>query len=168
MNLGKTFPHHLPILGRESGTQEVRINLGKKHGNCLIYYFHQMIKNSVLQGKYPSSYKNSTNNGLAKLDKNGKCIVKLDCPIPYTDTDFSKKSKQTYMSHIHMLVSDKKMTKWNTNLYTQNVLCNIDKKQLKTTIKNRNRLIITHYQKSIIKRILYQHLKIYIIKMLKK
>ena len=35
----KTFPHHLPILGRNRGSQEVRINLGKKHGNCLIYYF---------------------------------------------------------------------------------------------------------------------------------
>lgn len=138
----KNFPYHLPVLGRTSGSQTVHINLGKKHGNCLIYYFGAKTSNNILHGQYPESYKNSSNSGLVKLDKNGKCVIHLDCPMSYKDTDFDKVGKQTYMSHIHLLVSDKSMTKWNDNLYTQNVLCHVNKKQVKSSIKNHNRLII--------------------------
>jgi rhodanese-related sulfurtransferase len=138
----KNFPYHLPVLGRTSGPQSVNINLGKKHANCLIYYFGAKTSSNILHGQYPESYKNSSNSGLVKLDKNGKCVIHLDCPMSYKDTDFDKVGKQTYMSHIHLLVSDKSMTKWNDNLYTQNVLCHVNKKQVKSSIKNHNRLII--------------------------
>ena len=138
----KTFPHHLPILGRKSGSQTANINLGKKNANCLVYYFGAKTSSSILQGKYPDSYKDSTNNGLVKLDNKGKACIKLDCPMPYKDSNFTKTGKQTYMSHIHMLVSNSSMTKWNDKLYTQNVLCEITKKQLKHTLNNSNRLVI--------------------------
>lgn len=138
----KTFPYHLPVLGRKTGSQTVHINLGKKHANCLVYYFGAKSTNNILHSAYPDSYKNSTNTGLVKLDKQGKCTVHLDCPTSYEDTNFKKNGLQSYMSHIHLLVSDKLMTKWNNNLYTQNVLCNISKKQVKGSIKNSNRLVI--------------------------
>jgi rhodanese-related sulfurtransferase len=138
----KDFPYHLPVLGRKSGSQTVNINLGKKHSNALIYYFAAGSNNSVLHGKYPKSYKKSTNTGLVKLDKKGKCQVKLDCPMSYQDTNFSKTGKQTYLSHLHMLVSNKDMTQWLNKLMTQNVLCHITKNQVQNSIKNKNRLII--------------------------
>jgi len=138
----KTFPYHLPVLGRTTGSQTVHINLGKKHANCLVYYFGAKSTNNILHSSYPDSYKNSTNTGLVKLDKQGKCTVHLDCPTSYEDNNFKKTGLQSYMSHIHLLVSDKSMTKWNNNLYTQNVLCNISKKQVKGSIKNSNRLVI--------------------------
>jgi hypothetical protein len=138
----KTFPHYLPVLGRTTGSQSVDINLGKKHANSLVYYFGAKSTSNILHSSYPNSYKNSTNSGLVKLDKEGKCTVHLDCPTSYKDSDFKKTGFQSYMSHIHLLVSDKSMTKWNNNLYTQNVLCNVNKKQVKASIKNSNRLII--------------------------
>ena len=151
----KMFPHHLPVLGRKSGSQTANINLGKKNANCLVYYFGSKTSNSILQGKYPDSYQDSTNNGLVKLDNKGKACIKLDCPMPYKDSNFNKTGKQTYMSHIHMLVSNSSMTKWNDKLYTQNVLCEITKKQLKHSLNNSNRLVINalspeyHEKKSI-------------------
>ncbi len=130
------FPHHLPILGRTNGSQKTLIDLGKKHANCLIYYWaaKNMIYNLNIQ--YPDSYKNSDNNGLVKLDNEGKAHIYLDCPQPYKEDNIS------YMNHIHILVSNKAMTKWNNNFYTQNVLCNIDKKDVSKYINNKNRLII--------------------------
>ena len=55
---------------------------------------------------------------------------------PYKDKNIS------YISHIHILVSNKNMTRWNKNIYTQNVLCKINKKNLVHHMKNKNRLII--------------------------
>ena len=53
-----------------------------------------------------------------------------------------KTGKQTYLSHLHMLVSNKDMTQWLDKLITQNVLCHVTKEQLQNSIKNNNRLII--------------------------
>ena len=55
-----------------------------------LYYFAAGSHNSVLHGKYPKSYKNTTNTGLVKLDKYGRAQVKLDCPMSYKDANFTK------------------------------------------------------------------------------
>ena len=86
--------------------------------------------------EYPDSYIDSMNNGLMKLDNSGKCRVSVNCPQPYKDKGIS------YMSHIHMLVSDKKMTRWNKGIYTQNVLCEINKKNLIHHMQRKDRLVI--------------------------
>jgi rhodanese-related sulfurtransferase len=51
------------------------------------------------------------------------------------------------MSHIHILVSDKKMGKWKKNIFTQNVLCKIDKSTLIRHIKLKDRIIINALSK---------------------
>lgn len=130
------FPHHLPILGKREGSQEIEIDMGKKFINSLIYWWGTSEMYINLNLEYPDSYINSKNNGLMKLDSQGKCKVYVDCPQPYKDKNIS------YMSHIHILVSNKNMTKWNKNIYTQNVLCKINKKNLVHHMKNNNRLII--------------------------
>jgi len=138
------FPHHLPILGRQEGSQTLDINMGKKYANKLLYYWgsKEMFSNKNLE--YPDSYvvnqhgKNTgiTNDGLVKLDNKGDCSIKLDCPQPYKDDGVS------YMPHIHFLISDKNMTKWNNEMFTQNVLCDVKKRQVEEHITKKNRLII--------------------------
>tara|TARA_B100001057_G_scaffold84733_1_gene80557 strand:- start:566 stop:1114 length:549 start_codon:yes stop_codon:yes gene_type:complete len=76
------------------------------------------------------------NSGLIKLNSSGKCTISVNCPQPYKDKGVS------YMSHIHILVSDKKMTRWNKGIYTQNVLCEINKKNLIHHIQKKDRIII--------------------------
>lgn len=141
------FPHPLPILGKREGTQEIEINMGKSHSNCLIYWWgtKEMFQNLNLE--YPDSYLDSTNNGLIKLDENGKCNVSVNCPQPYKDKGVS------YMSHIHILVSDKKLSRWKPNIYTQNVLCNIEKSNLNHHLRIKDRLVINalsteHFEKA--------------------
>ena len=76
------------------------------------------------------------NSGLMKLDANGKCKVFVNCPQPYKDKGIS------YMSHIHILVSDKKMSRWKKGMFTQNILCEINRKNLLHHMKQNDRLLI--------------------------
>jgi hypothetical protein len=130
------FPHHLPILGERHGSQNIDIDMGQKHGNCLIYWWGSRTMFENLNLEYPDSYINSMNSGLIKLNSSGKCSISVNCPQPYKDKGVS------YMSHIHILVSDKKMTRWNKGIYTQNVLCEINKKNLIHHIQKKDRIII--------------------------
>jgi len=130
------FPHPLPILGSKEGSQSIEIDMGKRYSNCLIYYWGSREMFNNLNLEFPDSYVNSMNNGLMKLDGNGKCNVNINCPQPYKSKGIS------YISHIHILVSDKKMSKWNKNIFTQNILCNITKKNLLHHMQNNDRLII--------------------------
>lgn len=130
------FPHHLPILGPRQGTQEIEIDMGKTNSNRLIYWWGTKTMFENLNLEYPDSYLDSMNNGLMKLNANGKCVVSVNCPQPYKDKGIS------YMSHIHILVSDKSMSSWNNNIHTQNVLCRIDRNNLVHHMKSKDRLII--------------------------
>lgn len=132
----ENFPHHLPVLGREGGSQTINVDFGSSFKNRLIYYFSSAQQTHNLNLEYPDSYKGSKNDGLVVLDKKGKATIHLDCPQPYKDKGIS------YLPHVHFLVSNKNMTQWLDNLYTQNVLCNISKKVLKQHMKQKNRLII--------------------------
>tara|TARA_B110000285_G_C15030831_1_gene566657 strand:- start:304 stop:1101 length:798 start_codon:yes stop_codon:yes gene_type:complete len=130
------FPHPLPILGKREGSQNIEIDMGKVNSNCLIYWWGTQSMFQNLNLEYPDSYINSMNNGLMKLDSNGKCTISVNCPQPYKDKGVS------YMSHIHILVSNKKIDKWKKNIHTQNVLCKIDKPSLITHMKSKDRIII--------------------------
>lgn len=148
----KDFPFHLPVLGRKTGTQEVKLDFSKANGNKLVYYFGSKAKHSNLHSKYPNAYKDSKNTGLVKLDDNGCATINLDCPQPYIDNNYATNSKntlsrRTYISHIHMLLSNKNMTTWSDKLYTQNILCCVDKKFVSKSIKNNSHLIINALSK---------------------
>ena len=124
----KMFPENIPILGRTSGTQKIQIDIGKKYANCLLYYFASKQMHNNLLTEFPKSYQGSNNNGLVKLDLNGKSCVYLDCPQPY------KEDGNSYVSHLHFIVSDKSMKKWDTKLGIQAIVCNISKKTLNVTL----------------------------------
>ena len=144
----KDFPYPLPILGRNSGSQTVEVDFGSKCKDRLLYFFASKQKESIHHSKYPLGYKNSANNGLVKLDKNGRATIKLDCPQHYKDKHFFKNCKQGYMSHVHMLLSNNKMDKWLNKLYTQSVLCTIEKKEVKRAVKKNTSLIINALNES--------------------
>ena len=132
----KHFPHHLPVLGRKNGVLKTTIDLGKKKKNRLVYYFASKDKFTPENLEYPDAYDKSPNNGLVFLDAVGKACVYLDCPQPYKEQGVS------YMSHIHLLVSNSKMTKWEDNLITQGILCKITRNKVATHVYNQDHLFI--------------------------
>ena len=137
---------HIPLLGESNNkVQEVHIELGKQYAGRLVYYFSAKSINKSGLKKYPTVYHGSTNNGLVVLDSNGCGVAKVDCPSVYLDVPpktINKKGLQAYMNHIHYIVSDKKMTKWDTKMFTQNVLCKISKAEYEIHTKNNTRIVL--------------------------
>jgi rhodanese-related sulfurtransferase len=131
-----TKPFHIPVLGRDIGDQTVSINLGRVHSNCLVYFYATKSSYNNTGIDYLKAYENSKNNGLVKLDKEGKGNIRLDCPQIYID------NKEQYLNHIHFLVSNKKMTKWLPNIKTQSIICKITSDLLENHIRKNDRLII--------------------------
>lgn len=146
----KDFPYHLPILGRKTGDQSVEVNLGKRYKNRLIYYFATRPSKMQITKQFPDSYRNSNNNGLMLLDNEGKCKVNMNCPLHYKDVPpkgIKSDEKQGYATHLHILVSDSKMGKWEDDMFTQSVLCKIDKYQYNYHKVKGNRVIINAIDK---------------------
>ena len=134
------FPGYIPLFNKK-GSETILLELGKKHSNRLIYYISSHTRNSNLLLKYPDSYKNSDNYGLAKLDMNGKVKLSINCPQAYKEKGIS------YVSHIHILVSNKAMNSWQNDFITVSVICKIDKSLVKKHLKKKDRLIINALSK---------------------
>lgn len=134
------FPGVIPQFNTK-GTETILLELGKKYSNRLIYFISSETRNSNLLTKYPDSYRDSNNYGLAKLDMNGKVKISINCPQPYKEKGIS------YVSHIHILVSNKAMNNWNNDFITVSVICKIDKSLVKKHLKNKDRLIINALSK---------------------
>ena len=148
----KDIPFHIPMLGNSnssSNCQEVHIDLGKSNAGKLVYYFAANSKDlsDNKKKRYPNIYLNSNNNGLVLLDKNGCGLARVDCPSVYLDVPpktFIKKGNrlQGYISHIHMLVSNKEITKWEDKMRTQNVLCKISKSEYQSYVSKGFRIVL--------------------------
>lgn len=146
----KEVEKHLPLFNEQThpdGAQQVKIDLGKTYSNCLIYYYTSDTKSSEQPKTHNVSYKNTSNFGLKKLDIEGKALLNLNCPQHY------KEGKNSYMSHVHILISDKNMTHWKDKQITYSVLCVIPINIVKQHIRKSDRLIINalsseYYDKS--------------------
>jgi len=77
------------------------------------------------------AYSKLENNGVTKVNKNGKAIAYLKCPQLYVNYN-----GKVYPRHIHFLYWDKEDKKWEKDLYTQPVLCNVDKAFFKKYCKS--------------------------------
>jgi len=118
-----------------------KLDLSKKYANRFIYYYGAKKNDSnCLESKYViDAYgKDFSNKGVTKCDKNGQAIIKIDCPQSYYVNDINKQ----YVSHIHYLISDSNNKEWGKKLYTETIICDIDKNKLKQIIKNQCAIII--------------------------
>ena len=68
------------------------------------------------------AYGKLKNSGVGKVDENGNCIIYLQCPQLYMNDN-----GKVYSRHFHYLYWDEKNLEWNKDLYTQQILCKIDK-----------------------------------------
>lgn len=102
-----------------------------------IFYYASDLKSEC--SKIPSaknSYNKFLNNGIAKVDKNGKAILKLRCPNVYCE------NKNTYFPHLHFILSNKKNTSWENKLYTKLIICSVSKEELQSAIDKKCTMIL--------------------------
>ncbi len=113
------------------------IDLGKKYANRWIYYWAANKTNTYKIKSAPDAYGiNYTNSGITKSDKEGKITFKLECPQPY------QVNNVTYYPHIHFMISQKNNEHWELKVRTINIICNINRRQINSAIKNKSYLII--------------------------
>jgi rhodanese-related sulfurtransferase len=113
------------------------LNLGNKYANRWIYYWAANKASSYIIKQAPDAYGlNYTNMGITKSDNNGKIIFKLECPQPYSVNG------KTYYPHIHFMISNKKNENWELKVRTINIICNLNRQQVKNASKNKSYLII--------------------------
>ena len=138
------FPNDeiLPIenLNPDNYDRIFHLNLSKKYANRYIYYYAADSKDdkNCLDIKYvKDAYGNYSNKGVVKTDIKGIAKLNLKCPQSYyVDKD------NYFISHIHYLISDKDNKKWLKTLYTERIICNIQKEELKELIKKGCAVII--------------------------
>lgn len=131
------------------------LQLDKKYANRYVYYYAANKKSTTkcLQPQYATKAygEKFKNKGVAKIDKNGKVSLKFDCPQSYYVTT----PNSLHISHIHYFISNSDNSNWNDTVYTQRIICHLDKKELQTILKNNCALIINAlpYKEFIKKRI---------------
>ena len=115
------------------------LELGAKFANRFIFYFaakpNNMSKCDVIQSD-KVSYGYLKNSGLVKTDSLGKCRLEFVCPQAYKD------ALDTYLPHVHFLISTKDNKKFNQLIKTHTVHCDVTKKELKKIIKSDCALVI--------------------------
>ena len=77
------------------------------------------------------AYGNLSNSGVTHTNNKGEAIIYIKCPQLYKNDN-----GKVYSRHFHFLYWSEKNNRWNHNLYTQQVLCTVDKSFVKKHMKN--------------------------------
>jgi len=77
-----------------------------------------------------NAYNKLKNSGVVKVDKNGDATLYLNCPQLYMDLDGN-----VYGRHLHFIYYNDKKMKWDLDLFTHKVLCNVNKDFVEKHIK---------------------------------
>lgn len=114
----------------------VKVNLGKRYVNRVVYYFAAEKRDQIGIKKAPKAYNKYENSGIVFTDETGLASLKLKCPQPY------KENGITYYPHVHFFVSNKNNKCWDHTVRTVNVICNFQKQKLKKIIKEKNFILL--------------------------
>ena len=131
----------LKVKELKGANQSVEVDLGKKYKGRMLLYYASKEKDvgscktrKVLNPE--EAYGNFKNGGVAKLDGNGKVMLKIICPRPYREDGI------TYKSHVHFIVANKAGNGWEDNLLTQTVVCELNDEDMMKAVKSGCHLIL--------------------------
>jgi len=86
---------------------------------------------------FKKAYGHLENSGVARTDNNGRVSFKINCPRVYLAED-----GEIYSRHIHWIYWNNKSKSWDTDIYTHQIFCNVDKKFVKKYINSKKVIII--------------------------
>ena len=105
--------------------------------NTIIFYFatkERDFRKPIL--KQQNAYSTLKNSGMTKSNSNGKATFYLDCPQIYLNDNGNY-----YNRHFHYVLYDEFNKQWMNDLFTQPILCNISKLDLKTYMDDKNVIV---------------------------
>ena len=77
------------------------------------------------------AYGTLKNSGVVTTNQKGEVTIYLDCPQIYMNDD-----GKVYHRHFHFLYWDENKNTWDKNLYTQKIICDVDKKFVKKYLQS--------------------------------
>lgn len=112
-----------------------KINIKNLKPNSTIFYFasneRDFTKKIISREK---AYNKLENSGIVNVDENGNTLMHIKCPQLYYNSNGN-----IYSRHIHFVYWNDSIKDWNNDLYTLQILCDVDKEFLK---KYMNKVII--------------------------
>ena len=99
-----------------------KIISGLKPDTCIFYFgTKERLFTSPLK-KFEDAYGNLVNSGCTKTDSKGNAKIFLNCPQIYIALNGN-----VYNRHLHFIYWDEKNNMWNKTLFTQPLICHVDK-----------------------------------------
>ena len=131
------------------------LDVGKNKANRYILYWgaQKGNVNQVTIHNARKAYGNFKNNGIAKVNNQGKVKLHFNCPQCYSTVEKGKKSKETFYKHIHFCFSNANCDKWLNTVYTKIIICHHSLKETLKKHKNGSVVLINalpceYYQKA--------------------
>tara|TARA_B100000768_G_scaffold177093_1_gene190769 strand:+ start:171 stop:989 length:819 start_codon:yes stop_codon:yes gene_type:complete len=130
-NLKKSYPKDYNLVDK--------IKLGTKFSNRIIFYFAahpKKIKNCDIINNASLAYGDLSNQGVGHTNKEGTINIYLKCPQGY------REEGNTYISHVHFIISNKKNNKWIPKMKTQRLSCIVSKQEFDNIDKSNCAIIL--------------------------
>jgi len=122
-HLEKFAEKNLPKTNKQyHNTGGKKIHIQGLKPNHIIFYFATNERDFTKSIKQQTdAYNKLENSGVTKTDSNGEANVFLKCPQLYVNDD-----GEVYSRHFHFIYWNEKNGVWDKNLFTQQILCNVD------------------------------------------
>jgi len=109
-----------------------KITISKLKPNKTIFYFatneNDFTKTIKSQNE---AYNNLKNSGVVRVNKDGEANAYLKCPQLYKNSDGN-----VYSRHMHFVYWNDEKKLWDKNLYTQQILCDVNEDFVKKHMKD--------------------------------
>jgi rhodanese-related sulfurtransferase len=133
----KNLPKSTKAKHTTEGTYRIEME-GLKPNRTIFYFGAQSrdIRKSI-QGRN-FAYGKLSNRGVVKSDSKGCATFYLSCPQIYKEPIHQR----IYHRHFHFLYYNSKKMRWNTQLYTHQILCDIHQKDVMKYMKDKRVKIV--------------------------
>ena len=122
---------HLPKDNKCFHNDGHKIEMSKLKPNKTIFYFASNERDFTKSiNSQLKAYDNLKNSGVVRVNKEGEASVYLKCPQLYSNVDGN-----VYSRHMHFVYWNDDKKTWDKNLYTQQILCDVDEDFVKKHMK---------------------------------
>jgi len=137
-NFANNFANRKPA----GSDQAIQLSMGADNKNRKVLYWAAKKSSSLLVNDAKSAYGKFQNHGIAQLDGKGNTKIHIQSPQIYQTVVKGKKKPESFYSHFHVVVSNKEMNEWESNIYTQVVVCKRDLKYVEKCLKSSSAIIL--------------------------
>ena len=125
-------------LYHEKSLNTYKIEMKGLKPNKKIFYFGTQSRDFTKPiQNFMTAYSNLKNSGVTKSDRNGKATFYLQCPQVYRN-----ENGKVYSRHFHFMYWNNKKNKWNKNVYTHQIFCDVHQTFVNKHLNNKNVIII--------------------------